>query len=324
MNNTFYQNQYQSHPVFLSRPNAPFNSNFDVNVKSILGMKKLSIEMDKATGKMKSKDGRKVDPNTPLANEIAVSYRRYETLHVKLRSICTTTNHSGMLVTHELTALTYADVCGMLEYLRQAGVIERYTKYSMGTIFVQFKNEAVEFYLKHFADIYLCDVVRRFIHPYEIYREVTLLDTAASNYSTLKCDLVFRKDRTVKFVISALSTNILLPAQLERLRRISNRLRKNVIRWNRGELPVALIHPASAGHGLNLQDGGSTFVWYGLTWSLELYQQANARLWRQDQKDTVVIMHIITKGTIDERIIKALSDKDSTQQALIEAVKANI
>ena len=99
---------------------------------------------------------------------------------------------------------------------------------------------------------------------------------------------------------------------------------ESIRRWNRGELPVALIHPASAGHGLNLQDGGSTFVWYGLTWSLELYQQANARLWRQDQKNTVVILHIITRGTIDEKIIQALSYKDSTQQALIEAVKANI
>ena len=85
-----------------------------------------------------------------------------------------------------------------------------------------------------------------------------------------------------------------------------------------------MIHPASAGHGLNLQDGGSTFVWFGLTWSLELYQQANARLWRQGQKDTVVIQHIVAKNTIDERIMKALSEKDSTQSALIEAVKANI
>ena len=99
---------------------------------------------------------------------------------------------------------------------------------------------------------------------------------------------------------------------------------QNIRKWNNGEIPVALIHPASAGHGLNLQEGGSTFVWFGLTWSLELYQQANARLWRQGQKNTVVIQHIITKGTIDERIMKALSDKDSTQAALIEAVKANI
>ena len=98
----------------------------------------------------------------------------------------------------------------------------------------------------------------------------------------------------------------------------------SIRKWNRGEIPVALIHPASAGHGLNLQDGGSTFVWFGLTWSLELYQQANARLWRQGQKDTVVIQHIVAKNTIDERIMKALSEKDSTQSALIEAVKANI
>ena len=95
--------------------------------------------------------------------------------------------------------------------------------------------------------------------------------------------------------------------------------------WNRGELQVGLIHPASAGHGLNLQDGGNTIVWYGLTWSLELYQQTNARLWRQGQRaSTVVIQHIITKGTIDERILKVLQNKEQVQDALIEAVKAEI
>ena len=95
--------------------------------------------------------------------------------------------------------------------------------------------------------------------------------------------------------------------------------------WNSGKIPVALIHPASAGHGLNLQSGGSTLVWFGLTWSLELYQQTNARLWRQGQTaDTVVIQHIITKGTIDEQIMKALKTKDTTQAALISAVKADL
>ncbi len=99
----------------------------------------------------------------------------------------------------------------------------------------------------------------------------------------------------------------------------------SIEKWNNGEIPVALIHPASAGHGLNLQDGGSTLVWFGLTWSLELYQQTNARLYRQGQNsDTVVIMHIATKDTIDERILKALKKKDSTQSALIDAVKAEI
>lgn len=100
---------------------------------------------------------------------------------------------------------------------------------------------------------------------------------------------------------------------------------KDIIDWNNGNIPVAVIHPASAGHGLNLQAGGSTLVWFGLTWSLELYQQTNARLWRQGQtSSTVVIEHIITKGTIDERILKALSLKEVTQNALIDAVKANL
>jgi hypothetical protein len=94
--------------------------------------------------------------------------------------------------------------------------------------------------------------------------------------------------------------------------------------WNAGKIPVALIHPASAGHGLNLQEGGSALVWFGLTWSLELYQQTNARLWRQGQKSTVVIQHIITKDTIDERVMATLAKKDKTQAALIEAVRAEL
>ncbi len=94
--------------------------------------------------------------------------------------------------------------------------------------------------------------------------------------------------------------------------------------WNAGKIPVALIHPASAGHGLNLQEGGSALVWFGLTWSLELYQQTNARLWRQGQKSTVVIQHIIAKDTIDERVMATLAKKDKTQAALIEAVKAEL
>ncbi len=99
----------------------------------------------------------------------------------------------------------------------------------------------------------------------------------------------------------------------------------SIASWNEGKWPVALIHPASAGHGLNLQSGGSTIIWFGLTWSLELYQQANARLWRQGQKaETVVLHHIIAKDTIDERVMKALSAKDRTQTALIDAVKANL
>lgn len=96
-------------------------------------------------------------------------------------------------------------------------------------------------------------------------------------------------------------------------------------KWNKGELPVALIHPASAGHGLNLQSGGSTLVWFGLTWSLELYQQTVARLYRQGQSSgTVTVIHILTEGTVDEKIMRALADKDNTQSAMIDAVKAEL
>ncbi len=94
--------------------------------------------------------------------------------------------------------------------------------------------------------------------------------------------------------------------------------------WNAGKIPVALIHPASAGHGLNIQDGGHILIWFGLTWSLELYMQANARLWRQGQQNTVTIHHIITKGTVDEDVMAALEAKDVTQEKLIAAVKARL
>ena len=95
--------------------------------------------------------------------------------------------------------------------------------------------------------------------------------------------------------------------------------------WNAGKITVGLIHPASSGHGLNLQRGGHHLVWFSLPWSLELYQQTNARLWRQGQRSgTVVIQHIVTEGTIDEDILKALADKDDAQERLIKAVKAQV
>ena len=94
--------------------------------------------------------------------------------------------------------------------------------------------------------------------------------------------------------------------------------------WNEGRIRVAVTQPASTGHGLNLQHGGCTIVWFGLNWSLELYEQANARLWRQGQKQTVVIHHLVTKGTMDEQVMKALHDKAADQNALLAAVKARI
>ena len=117
-----------------------------------------------------------------------------------------------------------------------------------------------------------------------------------------------------------------IEARLKSLRIPYARLDKpdSIKRWNNGEVPVMLIHPASAGHGLNLQAGGSTLIWFGLTWSLELYQQTNARLWRQGQKETVVLHHIICRDTIDEDVMAALKRKGKVQNDLINAVKANL
>ena len=117
---------------------------------------------------------------------------------------------------------------------------------------------------------------------------------------------------------------------VERLEKIGVRYMKidsdeSITKWNNREIPVALIHPASAGHGLNLQQGGNTMVWFGITWSLELYQQCVCRLYRQGQSEGMVtIIHLISQGTIDEKIMKALSEKDNTQASLIGAVKAEI
>lgn len=117
---------------------------------------------------------------------------------------------------------------------------------------------------------------------------------------------------------------------VERLQKIGVQYEKidsneSITRWNNKETPVALIHPASAGHGLNLQQGGNTMAWFGVCWSLEFYEQCVCRLYRQGQNEkSVTIIHLITQGTIDERIMKVLSEKDSTQASLIDAVKATI
>lgn len=96
---------------------------------------------------------------------------------------------------------------------------------------------------------------------------------------------------------------------------------EDIAAWNRGEIPVLLAHPASVGYGLNLQEGGRIVVWYGLTWSLELYQQANARLHRQGQTRPVIVHHLIAEGTVDEQVMQALERKDTSQAALLEALK---
>ena len=154
----------------------------------------------------------------------------------------------------------------------------------------------------------------------------------SDNGDTIECHN--RKLDALEDLIEAANAKPVLVAYWFRhdLQRIKKRFTVRAIKssqdiadWNAGKIPVAVIHPASAGHGLNLQSGGSTLIWFGLTWSLELYQQTNARLWRQGQSSqTVIIIHLITTGTIDEQILTALSEKKLTQQSLIDAVKADL
>lgn len=99
---------------------------------------------------------------------------------------------------------------------------------------------------------------------------------------------------------------------------------EDIKKWNEGKIPIMLAHPASAGHGLNLQAGGNIIIWFGLTWSLELYSQANARLYRQGQKQNVIVHHLVAKDTMDEDVMKALEGKEVGQEALLNAVKARV
>jgi len=162
-------------------------------------------------------------------------------------------------------------------------------------------------------------------------------DVDGQNVRTVKAIHDVKLDALEDLIESAYGKPVLVAYWFKHdLSRIKERLEKldvvfdcldsvdSIERWNQGMLQVGLIHPASAGHGLNLQKGGSTLIWFGLNWSLELYQQTNARIYRQGQESTVVIQHIVCKGTIDERIIKALEDKGNTQDALIDAVKAEV
>ena len=99
---------------------------------------------------------------------------------------------------------------------------------------------------------------------------------------------------------------------------------QDIADWNAGKIQVGMISPASAGHGLNIQRGGHILIWFSLVWSLEMYQQTNARLWRQGQKEVVTIHHILTRDTVDGNDLDALKHKDTTQQNLISAVKAHL
>ena len=152
----------------------------------------------------------------------------------------------------------------------------------------------------------------RFIHQHKLEMLEDLIE--AANGQSVLIAYWFKHDKTR--IMEHLESCGYKPREMKSSEDIAD--------WNKGTIPVALIHPASAGHGLNIQSGGHILVWFGLTWSLELYQQTNARLWRQGQQETVTIHHIVTKDTVDENVLAALASKDVTQEKLIAAVKAQL
>ena len=152
----------------------------------------------------------------------------------------------------------------------------------------------------------------RIIHDHKLEALEDLIESA--NGQPVLIAYWFKHDRTR--IIEHLSACGYHPRDIKDSSDISD--------WNAGNISVALIHPASAGHGLNIQSGGHILIWFGLTWSLELYQQTNARLWRQGQKATVTIHHIVCKDTVDEDVLSALANKDVTQEKLIAAVRARL
>lgn len=152
----------------------------------------------------------------------------------------------------------------------------------------------------------------RFIHNRKLEMLEDLIESANGQSVLIAYWYKHDRERIKDYLISA------------GYRPLDIRTSEDIALWNSGSIPVALIHPASAGHGLNIQTGGHILIWFGLTWSLELYQQTNARLWRQGQDQTVTIHHIITKDTVDEDVMKALASKDVTQEKLIAAVKAQL
>lgn len=148
------------------------------------------------------------------------------------------------------------------------------------------------------------------IHDLKLEALKEIIDTSNGKPILVAWTYQFDRDRIMNYFRN------LSPRELKTAQDIND--------WNDGKVQLMLAHPASAGHGINLQAGGNIIVWYGLTWSLELYQQFNARLYRQGQKQRTIIHHIVTSKTHDEDVVKALKSKDKTQNSLMNSIKAKL
>ena len=230
-------------------------------------------------------------------SDITISMKALDYLHLP---DCIYVNHEVEMTTAEKKL--YAQLKRDLIIPTEDGDIDAANAASLSNKLLQMSNGAV----------YDENKEARFIHSHKLEMLEDLIE--AANGQPVLIAYWFKHDRS---------------HIMEHLTKVGYEIRdirssEDIELWNNGSIPVALIHPASAGHGLNIQSGGHILIWFGLTWSLELYQQTNARLWRQGQQETVTIHHIVTKNTVDEDVLAALASKDVTQEKLIAAVKAQL
>ena len=231
--------------VFTPMSNAPSTS-------KNLGMKQLRFDVDPATGRRRSKDGRKQNPNAPLANAISYRYGYFEPVHVKIRAISSTAQNAGMLNLNELYPIRPDEVLQLVASLKNAGIITRYSNYG-NCIYIELNPIAKKFYDKEFAILHALNSISR-KHVDECYYECVLADTYGSEKYVV--DIIYREGSRVTFVVTALSKNITFPAQLDRIVKIANRLKSVTVvispSVNINELMAKLRYMVNSGVSIKL------------------------------------------------------------------------
>lgn len=240
-------------PKFSSMNNDPtrvFSSmHKQLTIPMILDLKRLRIEVDSSNGHLRSKDGRKNNPNAALAEALSVNYEYYEPLHVTLRRFSASAQNAGTINYSDMSPIRPNDVLAMIADLHKAGIINRYTLYGYppygNSIYILLNPIAKKFYDKEFAQIHLVKYINSHKAPNEIYYDCVLSDTYGSDHYAI--DVLYRIGETANFVITALSQKMMLPAQIERITRLANRLKSLTV----------IVSPSINSHDLRMQIGRS-------------------------------------------------------------------
>lgn len=211
-----------------------------LTIPMILNLKKLRIEVDPSNGHLRSKDGRKNNQNSALAEALSSNYEYYEPLHVSLRRLSASAQNAGIINYSDMYPIRPNDVLTMIADLHKAGIINRYTPYG-NSIYILLNPIAKKFYDKEFAQIHLVKYINSHKAPNEIYYDCVLSDAYGSEHYAI--DVLYRTGETANFVITALSQKVTLPAQIERITRLANRLKSLTV----------IISPSINSHDLRMQ-----------------------------------------------------------------------